>query len=109
MKPFDLEKALAGHPVVTRDGLPVKNFSDCNGTINTLYPLEGVVQGLYRTWSPTGRWDILRPSALDLFMAEEPRLIRPEFIDEALAVYEETGLTPRQLLDRLNQLTGESK
>ncbi|MCE5180581.1 MAG: hypothetical protein LLG15_02150 [Betaproteobacteria bacterium] len=26
MKPFNLEKALAGEPVVTRDGIPVTDF-----------------------------------------------------------------------------------
>jgi hypothetical protein len=53
MKPFDLDKALAGYPVVTRDGREVDNIRKIDGV--TKGPnLIGVLDGRLNPWSEDG-------------------------------------------------------
>lgn len=70
MKPFVLDQALNGAPVVTRDGQPVTNITLFDGVDDDLHndPLYGVVDGVLESWSTDGQWrDGEDP--LDLFMA----------------------------------------
>lgn len=68
MKPFNLEEAMAGKPVQTRDGREVsqlKFFEDVN-----LNFIVGVVSKNIWTWNMKGQCDALRgESDKDLFMA----------------------------------------
>lgn len=70
MKPFNLEKALAGAPVVTRDGRKVKQLM----LFKTLdiFCLGGVMDGKLHYWTRRGKWTWVDYSvdANDLFMAE---------------------------------------
>lgn len=74
MKPFNLEAALRGEKVVTRDGREVSQLTkfdveDCNR------PVVGVVDDSIYKWSPKGEWSLaMELSDLDLFMHEEPEL-----------------------------------
>jgi hypothetical protein len=53
MKPFDLNKALEGYPVVTRDGREVDNIRKIDGV--TKGPnLIGVLDGRLNPWSEDG-------------------------------------------------------
>jgi hypothetical protein len=67
MKPFNLERALAGAPVVTRDGREVTQLKlfDIPGDTD---PLWGVVNECLESWTADGRWRDEEDS-LDLFMA----------------------------------------
>lgn len=68
MKPFDLEKALAGEPVVTRDGLPVTNLHLINE--NVPYPLVGILNDRLQTWTKDGRFTAIYETCNDdLLMA----------------------------------------
>ena len=75
MRPFDLEKALAGEPVVTRDGRTVTEIhhfktmrSDCE------FSLFAVVDGDVKSYLPDGRWSSSGGnSPRDLFMAPVKR------------------------------------
>lgn len=83
MKPFDLQKALAGEPVVTRDG-----FSVCQLKVFTLNregknvcKLCGVVlipngNDIIDNWTIDGVWNIgQKQSRNDLFMATKKRTV----------------------------------
>lgn len=69
MKEFDLEQALAGAPVITRDGTPVTElhlFQTCNDH----YPLTCVVKGQRLSFTREGKIRIIgEQSEHDLFMA----------------------------------------
>ena len=71
MKPFNLERALAGDPVVTRDGRPVTQLASFKAKgQNTLY---GVIDGYVGSWTPEGRWSVDVELPNDLFMAPTKR------------------------------------
>ncbi len=73
MKPFNLEAALAGKPVVTRDGQPVPELhlftaSDCD------YPVVALIGDTVETFTKKGEFRRLEPGhRFDLFMASEKR------------------------------------
>ena len=64
MRPFNLEAALAGAPVVTRDGREVTQLVmfDCHDNL----PVAGVLDGIIHLWSIEGKSG---PYKFDLFMA----------------------------------------
>jgi hypothetical protein len=67
MREFDLEKALAGHPVVTRSGMEVTGlhrFNDANTKMNVI----GVSLGVLYQWNEKGKLLSDGDSAYDLFM-----------------------------------------
>lgn len=64
-KPFNLEKALAGEPVVTRDGREVK---DLHKSAFNLYPIRGYVDGMNLLFSIKGEFVIGMNDKFDLFM-----------------------------------------
>lgn len=72
--PFDLEKALAGEPVVTRNGFEVTKlttFEISRGVI-----LVGVMGGDVQTWTKNGKWlESGMTSDFDLFMKPKTRVI----------------------------------
>ena len=71
MKKFNLEEALSGKPVVTRDGREVSYLTLFNSDIENL-PLVGLVDGFIRTYTKDGKFfSDKRCADLDLFMASE--------------------------------------
>jgi len=56
MKPFDLEKALAGAPVVTKSGWPVSELTQFT-VRDGLDALYGVVNGRVMSWRKDGVFD----------------------------------------------------
>jgi hypothetical protein len=82
MKPFNLEKALAGEPVVTRIGEEVTQLHLFNASI-TDYPLVGVLKDQIIHWCKNGKaYTTGGNSHLDLFMA-------PKVIEGWVNVYQE--------------------
>jgi len=98
MKPFDLEKAKAGEPVVTRDGRPVRIV--CSD-LKSEEPVVGIVDygsfekvfcfslaGVYEGFTP--------PNARDLFMASVKKEawlnIYPDFMVNAHPTKEDAKL-----------------
>jgi hypothetical protein len=67
MKPFDLEQALAGHPVQTRDGRPVTQLVkfDCKYD----YCVFGVLDDAPASWMESGQHTCDGNNPYDLFMA----------------------------------------
>jgi len=74
LKPFNLEKALAGEPVVTRDGRKVTEIIHFKTAFNTLQNTVAVIDGHFYSFYENGKcmsqWD----SEFDLFMA--PKIIK---------------------------------
>lgn len=69
LQPFSLERALAGDPVVTRDGLKVTAFIE---VASRSYPVMGIIadDDLLEGFTTKGRFiDDLTESLFDLFMA----------------------------------------
>ncbi len=72
MKPFDLEKALAGAPVVTRDGRPVK-IAGYNEGAAPNFKILGWINGKSFSWNSEGRFYGVHDQNEDLFMAPTER------------------------------------
>lgn len=79
MKPFNLTEALAGKPVVTRDGRPVTNliiFSNVETIQYTKHTfcLVGIMGGQIKVWTDEGRFAVYNNThEADLFMKSTPR------------------------------------
>jgi hypothetical protein len=69
MKPFNLQRALAGDPVVTRDGRLVTDLKFFNGTVAE--SICGVLDGRIRAWFEGGEYMSNKGEThyLDLFIA----------------------------------------
>jgi hypothetical protein len=74
-KPFDLERALAGDPVVTRDGKPVTQLTHFKDVANWRDSLCGVVDRSICSWQENGRYCPSAPYSKDLFMAPKKRTV----------------------------------
>ena len=73
MKPFNLERALAGDPVVTRDGRPVK-IAGYNEEAEVGQDIAGWVGGVLSSWFNDGSYTKqLYITDADLFMAPNNR------------------------------------
>jgi hypothetical protein len=74
-KPFNLEEALAGKPVVTRNGKKVTNLTQLllKGKDTSEYVLAGVVEGHIATFTIDGRYNNVTYSTLDLVMDSETK------------------------------------
>lgn len=68
---FDLNKALNGATVVTRNGDIVKDFAYFPSAFETLFQLRGVVVGDIWSWTIEGKWKPNADNDLDLFIFEE--------------------------------------
>jgi hypothetical protein len=74
MKPFNLQEALAGKPVVTRDGRKVTDIHHFPGGSN--YTIAAVTdRGDLLTFASTGEFNGLNhiPNSQDLFMASDKK------------------------------------
>jgi len=74
MKPFDLEKAKSGHPLITRDGRKAKfiaHVPECDDLYRVLVYVEGAKQ----VWNFTESGTVIRSSGQpqDLFIAVEKK------------------------------------
>jgi len=67
MKPFDLEEALAGYPLTTKEGLTVTDFTKNN---SSKYPYKAFVNNIRRTFTANGKWSTQHESYLDLFLTD---------------------------------------
>ncbi len=67
--PFDLERALAGAPLVTRGGVPAVKFRH-NPDPNQFYIFCAEVNGSDCAFTPKGTYLLTSPDGYDLFMAD---------------------------------------
>lgn len=81
MKPFDLEQALAGKPVVTRNGLPVPDvhlFGNASGK----FCVGAVIKGEVFLFTLEGKTSLSGESELDLLMSPEKRMVWLNIFDD---------------------------
>lgn len=71
-KPFNLQDALQGKSIITRDGRSVK-IAGYNPEANHYYSLVGWVNGETQSWSMDGKYYRGGESDDDLFMASETK------------------------------------
>lgn len=84
MKPFNLERALAGDPVVTRDGIPVTDIQYLEGIGSHPYKVFADIDGEIQTFTETGAFVLGAESPLDLFMA-------PVKVEKWIVITESSG------------------
>lgn len=77
MKPFNLEAALRGEPVITRDGRPVK-IAGYNPDVQEDFAILGWITNVKgqitpRSWSKEGKYIEDANNEFDLFMAANER------------------------------------
>lgn len=73
MQPFNLERALAGDPVQTKDGKPVTQLVLFN-EVDDNYPIRAVIDGCIHSITVCGKfWGNNSESGMDLFMAPVKR------------------------------------
>lgn len=75
MKPFDLEKARAGHPVCTRNGLKARII--CFDRRNDFYPIialvyDGIIEQVF-TYTLEGHIETSEICDIDLMMVSEKK------------------------------------
>lgn len=76
MKPFNLEKALVGDPVITRDGRKVTDLHYFSGHFATAYPLFALVGKNVLSYTTAGSYhEICLESRDDLFMASTEKTV----------------------------------
>lgn len=73
MKPFNLEEALAGKPVITRDGKEVKQLIQFD--IKDWDCLYGVIDTDVHSWNINGKYFLNKETEYDLFMKTEKKSI----------------------------------
>lgn len=74
-KPFDLERALAGDPVVTRNGRPVTQLVKFDAA-GGIYEVYGVVGASVESWRVDGRYSAGGEECVyDIFMAPKKRTV----------------------------------
>ena len=71
-KPFNLQEALEGKPVVTRDGRKVK-IAGYNPDAHKMHEIIGWANSGSRSWSKDGSFDGTENCGADLFMAPETK------------------------------------
>jgi hypothetical protein len=74
-RPFNLEEALNGAKVVTRDGREVRQLTKFEGVTTESYSLVGVLGRYMCSWADDGRFNDVfgEEQSKDLFIAVEPR------------------------------------
>ena len=87
MREFNLAEALAGKPVITRDGRPVK-FAGYNEEADE--PVIGWLAGMAEGWQGNGVYILGGNCSKDLFMAPTERkewIVRVEYEDGSSSVH----------------------
>ena len=74
-RPFNLEEALNGAKVVTRDGREVRQLTKFEGVTTESYSLVGVLGRYMCSWADDGRFNdvFAEQQGKDLFLAVEPQ------------------------------------
>ena len=70
MKEFDLQKALAGSRVVTKEGKEVKNLTYLKELTEDVFKVVGVVDGELLRWTEEGT-SVYEDDAVDLYLETE--------------------------------------
>ena len=75
LKPFNLEAALKGEKVVTRDGRIADRFHKFDGLDSDSESVYAVVDGVVQAFWGSGSYNVSGESSWDLFMAPKERVV----------------------------------
>jgi hypothetical protein len=77
MKPFNLEEALAGKPVVTKNGDPVTQIVKFDLDNKVTYSIAAIHNGHIKVWTNKGIFNVSTDtqSQMDLFMKPKSKFI----------------------------------
>lgn len=75
LKPFNLEAALKGEKVVTRDGRIADRFHKFDGLDSDSESIYAVVEGVVNSFWESGSYSRTEDAPLDLFMAPKERVV----------------------------------
>ncbi len=89
MKPFNLEAAINGSPIVTRDGTPVK-FVAYVPEASKYYRVVALLNDLIWPYSEAGDWGNAGPDSRDLFMVTQKKTIYVNFYPDGSAAWHES-------------------
>jgi DNA sulfur modification protein DndC len=94
--PFDLEKALKGAPLVTRDGRPATGFRPLRANRPLNYEFEAMVDGKSRCFTDRGTYWVTRRDAFDELRERDirTRVVLPELDDRFFVAMFGRGLPP---------------
>lgn len=106
--PFDLEIALAGHPLVTRDGRPVRNFAAREDLGNVIYPYQAQVGSELCTYTRAGGLLQTQEDPLDLFLAIEDTPTQPSPRFQVGDIVRHRASGTRGVVVRVNEYQTES-
>ena len=84
MKPFDLEAAKRGEPLITRDG------REAHFKVHCADEVMAVVSGIWRAFTEQGERYSGGVSTLDLFMAPKKRTVWVNFYSGGAAIWYDT-------------------
>lgn len=96
MKPFDLEAAKAGKPLITRDGRSARfiaHVPECKLERSVVAHIHNV--GVVSTFDPFGRYNVDSETVGDLFMAPVKVTVYVNFYYDGWAFYHQSEATAR--------------
>jgi len=83
VKPFDLEAAKRGEPLMTRDGRAVSEFHRFETLRSSIYSCMAIVDGESVSYTDGGQFHRNREDKSDLFMAPKKRTVFVNIYDKA--------------------------
>lgn len=99
MKPFNIEAALRGEPVVTRNGREVTQITlfDIDGD----YPVAGVIDKNRFEFSTNGKYLVGQDTERDLFMAPKKRIVWVNFYDDGCYYFHDNEKEANEVVGHL--------
>jgi hypothetical protein len=105
MKPFNLQQALAGAPVVTRDGRKVEELHYFKNVTKGDFPIVGVIDGRLESFTESGNFNVSNISESDLFMAPvKVKMLAQMYFDQTGRVHPHVWRA-----DQSNQFSPETR
>ena len=89
MKPFDLEAAKRGEPIITRDGVEA-HFIAHTDKVTGAYKVLTLINGAWHSFTEQGKRHSEGVSTLDLFMAPRKRTVWVNFYCGYAAIWYDT-------------------
>jgi len=106
MKPFDLEAAKRGEPIVTRDGCKAKFIAHVPEA-ESLFKLAVLIDGEIFIFAEAGNyWSDKKDSTLDLFMAPKKRTVWVNLLISGKAFHYDTEESANRMIGSSDQRIG---
>lgn len=112
MKAFNLELALAGHPLITRDGREATNFDEDQSECILGFPYTATLlldyEELEECFNEKGCLYAHEDSPYDLFMKEEPTQALTNVPEETMTLRDKFAIASIEIAHSVNCIRGHS-